>query len=840
MQKKDIWKWVILIGVTAWSLSLIYPPNDIKDSTGKVVQPGKITYGLDLKGGTRYVLQVDISQLSSEQASDAAERALEVIRNRVDAMGVSEPVIYTEPGNRIVVEIPGLKPEDRERAKKNVQSAAFLEFRMVHAKSDELVDELLAKGLAPEGYKVVSVPDRRSGGPWDYKQYYKREGARAGADFSEEQIRERARMFQVPSGGYELLMQEEERNNQKLLRPVFVSKRRELTGESLSAARVDFDQFGRPVVNITFDAQGAKKFANITRDYAPGGAKNPNPQDRRQLGIVLDGTLYSSPSIKEAIFGGSAQIEGNFSAAEAKDLAIVLRAGALPAPVNLLEERTVAPTLGEDSVRSGRLATIVGSLAVMGFMLLYYTLAGGVANLALIMNLVLLPIGLMVAGGLFSMFATPGQAGGLALPTLTLPGIAGIALTIGMAVDANVLIFERMREEQKAGKRFKAVVAAGYDKAFSAIFDSNLTTLLTAAILFWQGTGPVRGYAVTLAGGILVSMYTALMVTRMIFDLLAVKTKVETLRMLEVIKTPSLNYLKPKFICAALSLVVILGSWAAFAAKGKANFGVDFTGGSSVAYSFTQKVPMELVRDALEGAGFKPTIQYQKVAGEAAGDAREELEIKVGFDEGVRVTSLLAEKFPDAKFQVVKEDNVGPQIGSELQRKALIATLLSLVGIIIYVSIRFEFPFAMGAVVALLHDVLVAVGVYCLLGNQLTVNMVAALLTIIGYSVNDTIVIFDRIRENMKLSPGKSFAEVANDSLNQCMSRTILTSFATMLSVAALLFFGGGSIQDFSLLLFIGMISGVYSTIYVATPIVLIWHRDNRHPGAVKPAPARG
>ena len=829
MQKKDIWKWVILIGVTAWSLSIVYPPFDQKDSKGNLTRPGKVTYGLDLKGGSRFVLQIDTKDLTAEQASDAAERALEVIRGRVDAMGVSEPVIYTEPGNRIIVEIPGLKPEDRERAKKNVQSAAFLEFRMVHPNNEVLIDELLGKDQAPEGYKVVEVPDHRSGGAWDYKRYYRREQR---AD-NEEQIRERARLFHIPSGGYELLMEEEEHNKQKLMRPFFVSKRRELTGENLDTARVDYDQFNRPVVNLKFDAQGAKKFANITKDYAPGGAKNPNPQERRYLGIVLDGKLYSSPYIKEPIFGGSAQIEGNFDVTEAKDLAIILRAGALPAPVHLLEERTVAPTLGEDSVHSGGMAALIGTLAVMGFMVVYYTVAGMVANVALLMNLVLMPLGLMITGGLFSMFTSPGQPGGLSLPTLTLPGIAGIALTIGMAVDANVLIYERMREEQKAGKRFKAIIAAGYDKAFSAIFDSNLTTLISAAILFWQGTGAVRGYAVTLSAGIIVSLYTALTVTRMIFDFLAEKTNIQGLKMMEAIREPKLDYLKSRWVCAALSLVVILGSWGMFAKKGKANFGVDFTGGSAVAYTFAQKIPMEKVRDTLEAAGFDPTIQYQTVAGATA---REELEIKVGFDEGGKVSSLLKEKFPEAGFTVVKEDNVGPQIGSELQKKAIIATLLSLVGIIIYVSIRFEFPYAVGAVVALLHDVLVGVGVYCALGNQLSVNMVAALLTIIGYSVNDTIVIFDRIREILKAQPNAKFADVANAAMNQCMSRTLLTSFATMLTVVALLIIGGGAIKDFSLLLFIGMISGVYSTVYVATPIVMIWHRDGRPAAPAKPA----
>ena len=826
MDKNSIWKWIILIALTAWSISIVTPLNE------------KIKLGLDLRGGTRYVLQVDKTGLNDDTARDAVPRALEVIRNRVDAMGVSEPVIYTEPGDRIIVEIPGLKPEDRERALKNIQSAAYLEFRMVHPKNEELVDQLFTKGQAPTGYRIVSVADKRSGGPWDYKDYYARDKEKTPADMTEAQVRDRAKLFQAPTG-FELLMNEEVQGIQRLYRPYFVEKRAQLTGESLSGAGVDYDQLMQPHVTLKFDSRGAKRFAKITGDYAPGGERNPNQNQRRQLGIVLDGTLKSAPSIKEAIFGGSAIIEGSFSVKEAQDLSIVLRAGALPAPVKLLEERTVAPTLGEESVSSGKFAATIGIGAVIVFMIVYYTIAGAIADVALIMNLILMPIGLLVTGGLFSIFA-PGTGGGaMSLPTLTLPGIAGIALTIGMAVDANVLIYERMREEQQAGKRLKAVIAAGYDKAFSAIFDSNLTTLISAAILFWQGTGPVRGYAVTLSAGIIVSMYTALVVTRMVFELIATYTNVQSLKMLHILKAPNYDFLKMKGVCVTLSLLLIIGSAGLFIAKGKKNFGVDFTGGASITYTFKEKVSTDDLTRTLDGAGVaQSTIQYQQV--QVNGAPEEHLEIKVASDASAKATAALAAAHPAAEFKVLKEDNVGPQIGKELQRKAIIATLLSLVGIIIYVSIRFEFPFAAGAVAALLHDVLVAVGVYCALGNQLSVTMVAAVLTIIGYSVNDTIVIFDRIRELMKLNPGRKIADVANDAMNQCLSRTLLTSFATMLTVVALLVWGGGAIKDFTLILFIGMISGVYSTIYIATPVVLMWHKSHKPAAAAaKTVPAK-
>jgi SecD/SecF fusion protein len=824
MDKNSFWKWLILVALIAGSLAIVLPFQE------------KVTLGLDLQGGTRYVLEVDTTGLSADVVRDAPERALEVIRNRVDKLGVKEPVIYTERGNRIVVEIPGLSVEDRERALELIRSTAFLEFRIVHANNEELVEELFAKSTAPEGYKIVSATSGEPGAR--ARSYFKRDKSLDPAGATEKDIRDRLGRFQAPVG-YELLLEREEVQGQELYVPYFVSKRAELTGDSLSNAGVDYDQVMRPYVTLSFDARGAKRFANVTSDYAPGGAKNPTMTKRRQLAIVLDGTLYSAPEIREAIFGGNAQITGNFSLPEAQNLSIVLRAGALPAPVQVMEERSVDPTLGHDSISSGKKATLYGTASVMVFMVIYYFLAGGVANLALVLNLVLLPLGLIVTAGFFSVFATQGPGGGrLDLPTLTLPGIAGIALTIGMAVDANVLIFERMREEQRLGKSFKGIISAGYDKAFSAIFDANITTLLTGIILFWQGTGPIRGYAVTLCAGIIVSMYTALFVTRMIFDLVASRTSVQHVKMMQLIKMPNVDFLGARKICVILSIVAIAVSWTALFMRGQENFGVDFTGGAAITLEYKDKVPVDEVRAALEGAGIKsPGIQYQqKAAVDAAVGATDLLEVKVDSESSARATQILAEQFAAAEFRVIKEDNVGAQIGGELQKKAVTATVLALLGIIIYVSFRFEFPFAAGAVVALLHDVLIAVGVYCMMGRQLSVTMVAALLTIIGYSVNDTIVIFDRIRENLKIAPNRRFADVANESINQTLSRTILTSFATMLSVVALLVFGGGSIYDFALLLFIGMLSGVYSTVYIATPVVLLWHGDKKPQAAAAKA----
>jgi len=817
MDKNAIWKWLILILVTCWSVVVVTPLRD------------KVKLGLDLRGGTSFVLEVDTTNLDENAARDAQSRALEVIRNRVDAMGVSEPIIYPEPNNnRIVVQIPGLKTEDRERAVKNIQSAAYLEFKMVHPKNEELTDKLFDKGLAPAGYKVVPMDEQGYNGQYTTRYYYKRDKGEGENALTDQEARARLKAFE-PVAGYEFLLMKVTKQNAELFTPYYVNRLHELTGDELKSAGVDYQNFGQPIVTLRFDAKGARRFSRLTSDYAPGGAANPDPNGQRFLAIVLDGTLYSAPFIKTAIHGGDAIIEGSFSLKEAQDLAIVLRAGSLPAPVKVVEERTVDPSLGRDSIESGKRAAIIGGLAVVAFMAFYYLMPGLVANLALLFNVVLLPLGMLAVSGFFSLLDSSGTtARGLSLPTLTLPGIAGIVLTAGMAVDANVLIFERMREEQKQGKRFAAVVSAGYDKAFSAIFDSNITTVLAAVIMFWLGSGPVRGYAVTLTAGILVSMYTAIVVTRMVFDLLVRYTQISKVRMMQWIGETNIDFIGVRHIAIGLSIVVIGGSMVAFFMKGRENLGVDFTGGATMTFSYTEKQPAEKIRDVLAGAGVgEAIIQYQKEnIADVSAESKEYLEVKVSFDDGDKALQAITKDVPG--YQVVKQDSVGPQVGRELQKKGLLAVGISLLGMIIYISWRFEFAFAVGAVVALLHDVLVCIGVYCLLGRQLSMTTIAAVLTIIGYSVNDTIVIFDRIREDMKLYRGRSFKDIANLSVNQTLGRTILTSMTSMLTVVALLVFGGGAIFDFALALFIGMVSGVYSTVYVATPVVMFWHNEKK------------
>jgi SecD/SecF fusion protein len=491
----------------------------------------------------------------------------------------------------------------------------------------------------------------------------------------------------------------------------------------------------------------------------------------------------------------------------------------------------VDPTLGADSVHSGINAGIYGCLVIIILMAAYYLLNGLLADLALILNIVLLPLGMIVVAAILGMFSSGARAGGaIALPVLTLPGIAGIALSIGMAVDTNVLIFERIREELRAGKSLKASIDAGFNRAFAAVFDSHVATILTAVIMFIFGSGPVRGYAVTLIAGLLINLYTAVTVTHMCHTLIAAWTnKTAILKMLSFIPDTKIDFIgKWKWWLGGTFLVVV-ASWVMMINHGMANkasvFGIDFTGGTQLTLSFEAKPGVDEVRGFLTQGGVKdPMIQFQK--GMESG-TREVLMVKVAtLDEGKLVQSLLTSKLPNAGFKLMQQDDVGPQIGKELMSSAMWAMILGMVAMIIYIAIRFEFGFGLGAVVATFHDAMITIGVVHLLGFPITMTVIAAVLTIIGYSINDTIVIFDRIRENLRLYRGnQSFKDLCNLSINQTLARTLLTNFYTMISVLFLLLMGGGALKDFSVAMLVGMITGTYSSIYIATPVTLAWYR---------------
>ncbi|MFH1665028.1 MAG: protein translocase subunit SecD [Candidatus Omnitrophota bacterium] len=722
---------VLIAGLAIW---FSYPPLDIHDKEGKVASEGTINLGLDLQGGMHLVLEVDISKLTPEAAKDAPERALEVIRNRIDQFGVMEPVIQIQGKNRILIQLPGVT--DRDRAKEIVGRTAHLEFRIVS--EDPELFKKAAAGEEVEGYEL--------------KYMKTREGK---------------------------------------TEPILLEEKAVLTGDMLVDATTQFSQegFGQPYVSLEFNPKGADIFADIT-------GRNVGSR----LAVVLDGEVYTAPVIRERIPSGRAQITGNFSLDEAKDISLVLRAGALPAPVRIIEERSVGPALGKDSVQKGIRAIMIGGMAVLTFMAVYYLLAGVIADFALVLNILLITGALAYFGA-----------------TLTLPGIAGLVLTIGMAVDANVLIFERLREESNVGKGLRAAIHAGYDKAFWTILDSNLTTLITALILFQFGTGPVRGFATTLSIGILASMFTALVVTRLILDLITLgRPQMAKLPMLQFFKCPKIPFIRIRGAAYVVSLIVIVTGIVAFMNRGERNYGVDFTGGTMQQFKFSGAVLAPDVRSALAEVGLGDSSIQQ------FGEGKEVI-VRSFTDKTEEIIAGLTKKFGEGSFEVMRVETVGPAVGADLRKTAIKAMIFAMIGICIYISFRFEFRFAITAIVALIHDVLVSVGMLAITGREISLPVIAALLTIVGYSINDTIVVFDRVREDRKLMRKAGQDEIINTSINQTLSRTVLTSMTTLIVVLALFIFGGKVINDFSFVLLVGVVVGTYSSIFIACPLLVDW-----------------
>ena len=571
---------------------------------------------------------------------------------------------------------------------------------------------------------------------------------------------------------------------------LLVKQRPDLTGDRVTAANPFYDVQGYGVA-MKLDSEGGKMFGDLT-------ANNVG----QRLAIMLDGDVQSAPSIRQPIYGGEAVITGRFSDEEARNLASVLE-NPLKTPVEIEETRSVSASLGADSIRSGVGAGLLGLALTLLFVLFYYRLAGLVACLALAVNLILL-------FGAMSMFNF----------VLTLPGIAGIILTIGMAIDANVLIYERLREEMAAGKSLGAAVNSAYDKAFSAIFDANVTTLITSAILFWQATGPVKGFAITLTLGIIASMFSALLFTRTVFGFMLDNFGLKKLTMVNWIPSRSINFIGKRHIALALSLIVLLGSIGFFAWRGEKNFGVDFTGGDLVVLATKENVPLADLRRSVESANLgESTMQT------AMEDGRELITVQSKFGTADAIVAKLQQDFPQAGLTIEQTDTVGPRIGKELAGRSLFALALGLLGILIYVTLRFEFSFALGALVALLHDVIITIGVFALTGREISMVMVGAVLTIAGYSINDTIVVFDRVREGLMSGRRGTVAQIMNQCINETLGRTILTGGTTLLATAALYFFGGPVLSDFALAIIIGVLVGTYSSIFVAAPIVLWWAR---------------
>ena len=837
--RNDIWKWLTLLIIAVFSIYVTFPTKE------------KLRFGLDLKGGTSFTLGVDKDKLREtivaanpsisndtaaiekkigETLQGCDARIIQVVRRRIDGMGMNEPVIQGMKDHRLLVQLPGVDDETRKAAKKSLQSAAFLEFRLTHPRNDELVNKLMASDACPEGYERGGAGFVRSA---NYNEVASRKGYAA-----------RLSSFRVPDPRYQFML---EKNSDGSYRPAFVCRtppvKEPITGEYLTSASVERDPAGSLAIAFSFNSKGAKLFSEATRNYVAHGPKNRTDRGR-QLAIILDDTLVSAPVIQSEI-GAHGQITGHFSATEAQQLANDLNAGALPAPLMILAESSVAPTVGEDAIHAGLVAAGLGFALVALFMFFYYWFTGLVANIALFLDIALLPAALVLVAnvlGVFAKDATMGGSGTLALPVLTMPGIAGLVLTLGMAVDANVLIFERIREEFEANRAAGMAIKNGYGRAFTAILDSNITTIVTGIILFIVGTGPVRGFAITLTAGVVLSMFTAVVVTRLVLDNFVDNNRTKPFRMLKVFKkVPNVPFLKLGNVVFFASFAVIALSLVIFAVRLMNNrasvLAVDLTGGTSIVYSLDQdkKPAVGDVRKALDAFDNAAIIQYQQGVGDATllvktGETAETEKGKAveNHDVGGHVTKLLQAKFPDAKLQQVSVDEVGSMVGADLKKSGTWAVLLSLCAILIYVGFRFEFGFGLGALVALAHDALISLGLFSLCGRQVSLIVVTALLTIIGYSVNDTIVVFDRIREDLRRDKKTPFKELCDRAINSTLSRTVITSLTTLFAVLALFCFGDGSIFDFALTMLIGIVAGTFSSIFIATPIMVWWYRGKR------------
>ncbi len=584
-----------------------------------------------------------------------------------------------------------------------------------------------------------------------------------------------------------------------------VQDRTIVSGDDLVDAQPAFaHQTNESVVTFRFNTAGARKFGRATQENVG-----------RPFAVVLDNKVVSAPTIQEPILGGSGQISGQFTVESANEFAILLRAGALPADLTVIEERTVGPGLGQDNIDSGFIAAVVGAIAVLIFMVLVYAKFGVVANIALAANIALIIAVLSFLGA-----------------TLTLPGIAGIVLTVGMAVDANVLIFERIREELRAGRKTVNAVQEGYSKALGTILDANITTFIAAVILFFLGSGPVKGFAVTLAIGIITTVFCACTFSRFIVAKWILRSRPKTLSLRWILNlipdNTSFQFMKHRKFSFPISVITIVLSLGLFLVNGL-NLGIDFRGGTLVEIETTDG-PADIaeIRSGLGSLGLgdievqefgAPNDILIRIQQQDGGEAAQQEAVK-------KVRASLGEE----NIEYRRVEVVGPRVSEELTQAGSIAVLAALLAVLVYIWFRFEWHFAVGAVVATTHDVIITIGLFALLQLDFNLSTIAAVLTIVGYSLNDTVVVYDRIRENLRKFKKRPVAEVLDLAINETLSRTTLTSVTTLLALLSLYFLGGEVIQSFTFAMIWGVVIGTYSSIFIAAPFLILM---NLRPGQI-------
>ena len=781
----------------------------------------------------------EIFEILRAEAQTAIDNTESIIRKRIDQLGVAQPNVQKLQNGRILVELPGI--DDRERARKQLKSTANLEFWETYF-NDEVIGRI---GAANTALGEAMSPELFG------------ENAPADSTLSQDELRAKNPLFSVfqmelgrrsPVVGY-TLTSDTNRVNDLLRRPeartalgsdlrllweakpatnvaqLYAIKdmsgkgKAELSGKSIVDARVSYDEIGDVVVSMTMNSEGAISWGAMTERCAN--------ENNRAVAVVLDNLVFSAPNVQTAITNGRSQISfgtgqsAEQKLAEAEDLAGLLKAGSLPAPARIVDEVSVGPQLGEENIKAGLSSFVIALLVVLAYMIFYYRGAGLVSNVALIANLFFL------IGALASLGAA-----------LTLPGIAGIVLTIGMAVDANVLIYERIREEMRGGKGLMVALKEGYAKAYSAIIDANITTLLTAFVLYSFGSGAIRGFATTLIIGIFTSLFSAVVLTRLIF-FSRLENKKNITFYTEATKNwftnTAVNFIGNRRRFYALSAIVVIAGIGSLATKGL-NKGVEFSGGTTFDVSFEDAVDAEAVRGALatafteDGVPGNPLVQTK--------DSPEKLRIMTNFmidsesenvDEEINAALAAGLGTLGTGYSVDMYNKVDSTISDDFRSGAQNATIFSLIIIFLYIFFRFrKWQYGLGALIAMVHDVIVVLAVFSIFGGLLPFTMeidqafIAAILTVIGYSINDTVVVFDRIREYVGLYGNKKGEEeLMNSALNSTLSRTINTSLSTFVVLLTIFLLGGDNIKGFVFALMVGVVVGTYSSIFIATPSVL-------------------
>jgi len=838
----------------------------------------------------------EILGVINDEVEDAIERSFQILRTRVDRFGTSQPNIQRIKGTgRIQVELPGA--DNPERVRKLLQGVAKLEFldvaewaqigpamqginlKLLTEEKKIAEQKALASGDTPGRVDDISVliADNESE---DADNSSDEISDSLGSDLAEQlsaadsitaldsldlQISKLFQILQIsPYGMYADLRDTSKVNdyikrddikallppNTRLLWAVKVADQEgssnsllelyairtqrggkaPLTGEVITNAWQDYDESGRPAVYMSMNSTGARKWATLTAGAANTGTR---------IAIVLDNYVYSAPGVEEEIPNGSSVISGNFTIEEAADLGNVLKAGALPAPTRIVQEAIIGPTLGKEAQAQGINSILLGLAVVVVFMMFYYARAGFIADLALLFNV------FFILGVLAQLNAA-----------LTLPGAAGIVLTIGMAIDANVLIFERIREELRNGNKIKAAISAGYKKAYSSIIDANATTFLTAVILYVLGQGPVKGFAITLMIGIFCSFFSAVFISRVFVEWMSrkgdeSKMNFHTVLSKDFLSKLNIDFLGKRKLGYAFSGIFITIGLVIMFTTGGLNFGVDFLGGRSYVVTFNDPVIASEMKAALaDDFGntapdvktfggdnvLKITTSYLIDDDHESASGQVESALIQGIEDFTGLQYIQDDSRVDnAHFTISSSEEVGATIADDIKNASIQSILFSLAAIFLYIFMRFrKWQFGLGAVIALLHDTLVVLAAFAvagLLGFKYEVDQVfiAAMLTIVGYSINDTVVVFDRIRENITLNHKKEMIANFNAAINSTMSRTLVTSLTTLVVVVILFIFGGAVLKGFSFALIVGIVVGTYSSIFIATPVVVdLSHRKGK------------